>query len=163
MHNVIFDLGGVVLKWSPDDILEEFYADEASRAQTKREIFQHGDWLDLDRGTLLEPDAIVRFHRRTGRSRDEMSALMQAVKDSLQPVPQTVALLEELAGRDIPLYCLSNMPAATADYLRQKAYVLEGLPRSGDIGRDPVAQTGPRNLRPYRSALRSNTGEYGVH
>jgi putative hydrolase of the HAD superfamily len=136
MHNVIFDLGGVVLKWSPDDILEEFYADEAARAQTKREVFQHNDWLDLDRGTLLEPDAIVRFHQRTGRPREEMSALMQAVKDSLQPVPGTVDLLEELAARGIPLYCLSNMPATTADYLRQRHSfwkVFGGVVISGEI------------------------------
>ena len=136
MHNVIFDLGGVVLRWSPDDILKEFYTDEALRAHTKREVFQHNDWLDMDRGTLLEPDAIVRFHERTGRSRDEMSALMQAVKDSLQPVPETVALLEELAGQGIPLYCLSNMPATTADYLRQRHTfwkVFRGVVISGEI------------------------------
>jgi hypothetical protein len=66
MHNVIFDLGGVVLSWSPDDILKDFYADEASRAHAKREVFQHDDWLSMDRGTLLEPDAIVRFHQRPG-------------------------------------------------------------------------------------------------
>lgn len=136
MHNVIFDLGGVVLRWSPDDILERFYADEASRAHTKREVFQHKDWLDMDRGTLLEPDAILRFHQRTGRSQDEMSALMQAVKDSLQPVAETVDLLEELAGRGVPLYCLSNMPATTADYLRQRHTfwkVFSGVVISGEI------------------------------
>ena len=36
------------------------------RAHAKREIFQHDDWLSMDRGTLLEPDAIVRFHQRPG-------------------------------------------------------------------------------------------------
>jgi putative hydrolase of the HAD superfamily len=136
MHNIIFDLGGVVFRWSPDDILKEFYADEASRAHSKREIFQHTDWLDMDRGTLLESDAIVRFHRRTGRSLGEMSALMQAVKDSLEPIPETVDLLEELAGQGIPLYCLSNMPATTADYLRQKHTfwkVFRGVVISGEI------------------------------
>jgi putative hydrolase of the HAD superfamily len=136
MHNVIFDLGGVVLSWSPDDILKDFYADEASRAHAKREIFQHDDWLSMDRGTLLEPDAIVRFHQRTGRSRDEMSALMQAVKDSLRPVPETVDLLEELAAQGVPLYCLSNMPATTADYLRQRHdfwKVFRGVVISGEI------------------------------
>jgi putative hydrolase of the HAD superfamily len=136
MHNIIFDLGGVVLRWDPDDILRQFYSDEASRAHAKREIFQHTDWLDMDRGTLLEPDAILRFHQRTGRSRDEICALMQAVKDSLQPVPETVSLLEELVGREVPLYCLSNMPATTADYLRQRHSfwkLFRGVVISGEI------------------------------
>ena len=47
-----------------------------------------------------------------------------------------VDLLEELAGQGIPLYCLSNMPASTADYLRQKHTfwkVFRGVVISGEI------------------------------
>jgi FMN phosphatase YigB (HAD superfamily) len=43
--NVIFDLGGVVLRWDPDEILRNFYADGALRSLAKRELFQHADWL----------------------------------------------------------------------------------------------------------------------
>lgn len=119
-HSIIFDLGGVVLRWNPDDILEDFYADEPSRTTAKREVFQHADWLELDRGVLREDEAIQRFHERTGRPLAEMSALMQAVRDSLQPIPETLEILEDLARRGIPLYCLSNMAASTADHLRRQ-------------------------------------------
>ena len=133
---VIFDLGGVVLRWNPDEILRNFYADDTLRAATKRDVFQHADWQDLDRGTLLERDALQRFHERTGRPLEEMAALWQAARDSLQPIPETLEILEELMARDVPLYCLSNMPATTADYLRAKFSFwksFRGIVISGEI------------------------------
>ena len=133
---VIFDLGGVVLRWNTDEILRDFYADESLRSLAKRELFGHADWLELDRGTLLEPQAVQRFHERTGRSAEEMSALLRAARDSLQPNAETLAILDELSGRGIPLYVLSNMPAATADYLRSKYSfwkAFRGVVISGEI------------------------------
>lgn len=118
--SVIFDLGGVVLRWNPDDIIRDFCADEAMRSVLKREVFKHPDWLAMDRGVLQEHEAIQRFHRRTGLSLADVCALMQAVKDSLLPIPETVELLEELSAQDVPLYCLSNMSATTSNYLRAR-------------------------------------------
>jgi epoxide hydrolase-like predicted phosphatase len=118
-RQVIFDLGGVVLRWNVDDILRGFYADETLRALAKREIFLHEDWLQIDCGTLEEEHAIVRFCERTNRPAAELQALMGAVRDSVVPMPESLELLHELAARGVPLYCLSNMPAATFDHLRR--------------------------------------------
>jgi putative hydrolase of the HAD superfamily len=134
--SVIFDLGGVVLRWSPDDIIRGFCVDEAMQSVIRREVFKHPDWLAMDRGVLQEHEAVHRFHSRTGLSLGEVSALMQAVKDSLLPVPETVELLEELADQDVPLYCLSNMSATMADYLRARHSfwrVFRGVVISGEI------------------------------
>lgn len=100
--NVIFDLGGVVLRWNPDEILRDFYSDVALQSLAKRELFQHADWLDLDRGTLLEPEAIERFQERSGRPPQETAALLRAARDSLQPIPETVELIDDLAARGVP-------------------------------------------------------------
>jgi putative hydrolase of the HAD superfamily len=125
-----------VLRWNPDEILRNFYADESLRSLAKRELFQHAEWQELDRGTLLEPQAVQRFHERTGRSAGEMTALLRAARDSLQPIPETLAILDELSGCGIPLYVLSNMPASTADYLRAKYSfwkAFRGIVISGEI------------------------------
>jgi putative hydrolase of the HAD superfamily len=50
VRNVIFDLGGVVLEWNPEAILEKYYLDLDARATMKAALFQHPDWLLLDRG-----------------------------------------------------------------------------------------------------------------
>jgi putative hydrolase of the HAD superfamily len=134
--SVIFDLGGVVLRWNPDDIIRNFCADESLRPVIRREVFKHPDWLDMDRGVLQEREAIPRFHQRTGLSVGEVSALMQATKESLLPVPEMIELLEELANQGVPLYCLSNMSPSIADFLRARHSfwrVFRGIVISGEI------------------------------
>ncbi|MGO9424780.1 MAG: HAD family phosphatase, partial [Steroidobacteraceae bacterium] len=67
VRNVIFDIGGVVLEWNPDEILKSFYADPDARAAMKSALFLHPDWILLDRGMLEESAALARLEQRTGR------------------------------------------------------------------------------------------------
>lgn len=136
MRNVIFDLGGVVLEWNPDKILESYYSDPSARAAIKAALFKHPDWLQMDRGTLTESEALGRLKNRTGRPAAELSGLFEAIRSSLQPKADTVALLQRLAQRQVPLYCLSNMPASTFAYLRaQHSFwdAFRGIVISGEI------------------------------
>lgn len=119
IKNVIFDLGGVLLEWHPEKILAACFDEPATRDLVRRGTFHHPDWHDIDRGTLLEPDAIARFSQRCGRGHNEIAGLFQEVRRSLQPIAGTVQLLEDLHARNIPLYCLSNMSEPFADYLQQ--------------------------------------------
>jgi putative hydrolase of the HAD superfamily len=116
---VIFDLGGVVLDWRPRELLRRFYPGpgEPLRATVWRAVFDHPDWLDLDRGVLSHAEAIPRFAARTARPQAEMARLLVAVRDSLQPLPETVAVMRRLAAAGVPLYCLSNMHAEIAAWL----------------------------------------------
>jgi putative hydrolase of the HAD superfamily len=135
-YSVVFDLGRVLLHWSPDEILQNSFANEQTRSLVMREVFRHPDWLELDRGTLQERDAIRRFHERTGLSMSEMTALLHAVKDSLVPIEETHTLLRELSAHGVALYCLSNMAATTADHLRARyAFfkLFNGIVISGEI------------------------------
>jgi putative hydrolase of the HAD superfamily len=116
---VIFDLGGVVLDWQPREVLLRFYPQEGDDVRTavREAVFEHPDWLELDRGTLTHERAIPRFAARAARPADEIARLMTAVRDSLQPLPETVALMRSLARDGVPLYCLSNMHAEIAAWL----------------------------------------------
>jgi hypothetical protein len=51
--NIIFDLGGVVFTWNPEKIIARVFDDPAVRALVRSKIFNHPDWDELDRGTLL--------------------------------------------------------------------------------------------------------------
>jgi putative hydrolase of the HAD superfamily len=135
-RNIIFDLGGVVLEWSPDAILHRYYADPDLRAAMKPAVFEHPDWLHMDRGTLSEADVLANLQQRTGRPTAELRGLFDAVRQSLRPKPDTLALLERLAQRQVPLYCLSNMPDSTFAFLRDQYEfwpVFKGIVISGQI------------------------------
>jgi putative hydrolase of the HAD superfamily len=136
VRNVIFDLGGVVLDWNPDAILEGYYSDPVARAAMKSTLFKHPDWLQLDRGTLSEPEVFERLQQRTGSPAEELRGLFEAIRCSLKPKADTVALLQSLSQRQVPLYCLSNMAASTFAYLREQHAFWEafrGIVISGEI------------------------------
>jgi putative hydrolase of the HAD superfamily len=134
--NIIFDLGGVVFEWKPRSILEGYYADPQTREAMLEALFRHTDWLHLDRGTLTENDLLANVERRTGRPKAELEGLFVAIRDSLLPKADTVALIERLAERQLPLYCLSNMSGSTFKHLQEKhAFwtAFRGIVISGEI------------------------------
>jgi putative hydrolase of the HAD superfamily len=110
IRNVVFDLGGVLLRWRPQELIDAFYADAALREALRREAFHHPDWIELDRGTIDEAIASERFARRLGRPLAEMTDLFARVRASLTPVAPTVEVLKRVRGRGgLSLYVLSNI------------------------------------------------------
>jgi putative hydrolase of the HAD superfamily len=137
VRNVVFDFGGVLVRWQPEAVIAGFYADEPLRALVRDAVFRHPDWIDIDRGTLSESAAIERFAARMNRPVAEMRALMQNIKDSLTPLPDSIALLDELAQRGVPLYGLSNMSAPIFALLKSRYEHWDrfrGIVISGEIG-----------------------------
>jgi putative hydrolase of the HAD superfamily len=136
VRNVIFDFGGVLVRWKPREIIEGFYVDESVRALIGSAILGHADWTEMDRGTLDEVTATRRFSERAGRPLGEVSAFLQHVRESLTLVPETVTLIQDLAGRGIPIYGLSNMAPETFAWLRERYDVwntFKGIVISGHI------------------------------
>jgi putative hydrolase of the HAD superfamily len=117
--NLVFDLGGVVVRWDPDAIIAGVFSDPGTRAKVKAGVFGHPDWLELDRGTLGRDDAVARAAKRTGISAGDMKRLLHAVPASLVVFPDTVELLYRLKRKGYPLYCLSNMHFASIEYLEK--------------------------------------------
>lgn len=137
MRNVIFDFGGVLVRWQPEAVIASFYTDDALRERVREAVIRHPDWVDIDRGTLSEDTAIERFAARMQRPAAEMRELMRHIKDSLTAMPDTVALLEELVQRGVPVYGLSNMSAPIFALLRSRYDHWDrfrGIVISGEVG-----------------------------
>jgi len=117
VRNVIFDFGGVLVTWRPQEIIDSFYSEPHLREALRTHAFQHDDWLDMDRGTLDEASVVRRCAARMARPEAELRALFDHVRAALQPIEPTVALLRELRARGLKLYGLSNMSATIFDYL----------------------------------------------
>jgi len=58
--NIIFDLGNVLLKWSPRDFALDMFADRPNREEIAKELVritaETKMWKDLDRGFLTYPE-----------------------------------------------------------------------------------------------------------
>lgn len=118
--NLIFDLGGVVVRWDPAAIIASVFDDEELQAKVRQGVFADADWLELDRGTLDREDAIRRAAQRTGMPQSEIRRLLLAVPPSLTPIPETIDLLYRLKAKSYPLYCLSNMHVASIEHLERE-------------------------------------------
>ncbi len=123
MTAVVFDFGGVLFRWQPAQLLRELLPlrapDDATAAQLMAQIFQSygGDWAEFDRGALEPPALLERIAARTGLAVAEVQRVVDAVPHALQPLPETVALLERLHAAGHTLFYLSNMPRPYADFL----------------------------------------------
>lgn len=117
IRNVVFDAGGVLLQWDPPAFIAKLHPDAKTQALIRREIFEHADWHEFDRGALDVDTAAQVFGQRVGLSSDEMRRLFATANASLTPIPGSIQLLEELAAGGIHLYLLSNMPVSTYEYL----------------------------------------------
>ena len=118
--NIVFDLGGVVFNWQPDTLIRRFFADSDTRNLVRAEIFEHADWIELDRGTIALDQAIVRGASRTGLPRENIEELFSEVPRSLTPIQETIELIRSIRGSNNRLFVLSNMHFASITYLEKK-------------------------------------------
>lgn len=121
MH-VVFDLGGVLLRWRPVELLRTALPHRAEQAESlARSVFgvPDGEWARYDRGVIGADDVVTEVAARTDLSQSEMRAVLAAVPSELVPVEPTVALLDRLRRRPEPVFYLSNMPAPEADRLER--------------------------------------------
>lgn len=118
--NIVFDLGGVVFTWQPTAIIESVADDPDVQNLLRKEIFQHSDWLELDRGTITLESAIDRGSVRTGLPRKEVERVFNAVPRFLTPITQSIDLICELRKSGNRLFVLSNMHLASIAYLEEK-------------------------------------------
>lgn len=120
MKNIVFDLGGVVVDWSPERLMREYTGDkELPLALFERGFFERY-WTCFDRGTLTQTELSREMSRFAGRTYAECWDFMEYIKHFLVDIPETVQVIRELAERGYRLFCLSNMSEEYYDYLKDR-------------------------------------------
>lgn len=117
--NVVFDLGGVVLTWDPEALVEDLFPAPRVAKRVLRDIVRHPDWIELDRGVLTWRQVAERGAARTGLPIEHIVRLLEAVPGALAPIPGTLDLLRRIEASDCSLYCLSNMHTETIEQLER--------------------------------------------
>ena len=124
---IVFDLGGVVFKWKPLELLQTIFPERApnmaAAQQWADQIFEsfnpHSDWAQFDLG-LIAPDALAaKISKRVGIPEADMHLLIASIPLHMVPQQGTVAIISELKAAGHSLYFLSNMPAVYADHLER--------------------------------------------
>lgn len=109
IRNIVFDIGGVLMRFDTRALTAAFAADEADARLLYREFFEGTDWIGVDR-CGDEREALARIQSRLPeRLRQGAAQLMAQWDRFLDPIGEMNALGEELADKGYALYILSNV------------------------------------------------------
>lgn len=117
--NIVFDLGGVVFTWNPQKLVSNVFEDKLAQRKVMDEIIGQEEWVELDRGTIERSAAIENIVDRTGLSKPKIKELMVKAPSYLQPISETIKLIQTLKEKGNKLFILSNMHPASIEYLEE--------------------------------------------
>lgn len=115
---VVFDMGQVLIHWTPFAVTDHLGLSEEDMSILLREMFQSVEWVSLDHGTLTREQAVERVKTRVPER------LWPAVEETifgwwrrpLKPMEGMAELVRELKGKGYHLYVLSNAGTDLRDY-----------------------------------------------
>lgn len=119
MKNIVFDLGNVLFKFEPDEILDGLFNDYHTKEKLKQSVFKTTIWRELDRGSLSLFQAKKIFIDKNPDLKDEIEILLDNWKNFLHPIDENVKLLPELKKNN-RLYILSNFHEEAFNYITNK-------------------------------------------
>lgn len=108
IKNIVFDMGNVLLAYTPDEYMKTITDDEAAAAAVLKELFQADEWQQLDAGAITEEDAVRQASARIPQYADVVQKAMDHWHTDLTPIegmPEIVAALKE---KGYQIYLLSN-------------------------------------------------------
>lgn len=121
INNIVFDMGQVLIRWNPAEMLRQFDLTEEERALILCELFTGVEWIQQDRG-VLDEEAVVKSvcdrlpEKLHGTVRELVYGWHQRF---LSPIPGMAELVRELKGEGYRLYLLSNASAAVRSYFNR--------------------------------------------
>jgi 2-haloacid dehalogenase len=138
MDAVLFDLGKVLLDWSPRYYYARFFPDdERSLAHFLDEVVPPAWILEMDRGVTMA-EAIAARQRLYPAHADLIGRWGEGWPEMLRgEIAGTVAVLDELAARGRRLYALTNFSHETWPVARARFDFLgrfEDVVVSGEVG-----------------------------
>ena len=120
VKNIIFDLGQVLIHWTPDLYLSRYDLKEEERALLKAEVFGGVEWVQLDKGSISEDDALdaicARLPRRLQNIAEEL--VTGWWRQPMCPVDGMAELVAKLKCKGFGIYLLSNAGLPLRNYFR---------------------------------------------
>jgi 2-haloacid dehalogenase len=144
---VVFDLGGVLFDWTPEDVYRELIPDDAARAHFLAHVCNH-DWrVKQDGGQSLADgtEELVAQH-------PEHEALIRAFyvrwPEMLRgKLPRGMAIFNGLRAAGVPLYALTNWASETWPIALARYPFLQGFRRIVVSGDERLVKPDPAIFR----------------
>lgn len=108
IKNVVFDMGNVLLAYTPQDYMKTITQDETIAAAILKELFGSNEWVELDAGTITEEEAVARVSARIPEYAEYVQKAMDNWHTDLTPMQGMPEIIKKLKEKDYKIYLLSN-------------------------------------------------------
>ncbi|OOE34697.1 HAD family hydrolase [Salinivibrio kushneri] len=119
-QNIIFDIGNVIVRWSPEEIIRLTLGDAADAHAHANQIFQSDTWQALNRGRLTEAQAKQRFADDTALSPAQLETLFYYIKQTQICLYGSVDLLRSAKEAGYGVYALTDNVREIVAFLKQR-------------------------------------------
>ncbi len=117
IRNIIFDMGGVLIRFDRDYFLERLGITGDDKRLLMREVFLSVEWAMMDRGALTDEEAAQIICKRVPqRLHDAVHKLVAMWDRPILEIDGMYELVEELKGLGYGIYLLSNASCRQHDY-----------------------------------------------
>lgn len=117
IKHIIFDMGGVLIRFDPQYFIERFGIRGEDATLLYQEVFRSLEWVQLDRGTISEQDAIKQMMQRIPlRLQDAVEKLVSMWDRPILPIEGMAELIGKLKAAGYGIYLLSNASLRQPDY-----------------------------------------------
>lgn len=137
IKNIVFDMGQVLIHWTPKQFVSLLKLSEEDTQLVERELFRNVEWVKLDRGTIAEEDAVSSVCQRLPEHlHDGVRQLVTGWwKWPLAPMEGMAELIRELRSLGYGIYLLSNASSRLHEYFHRipGSECFDGMVVSGDL------------------------------
>lgn len=120
--NVIFDVGNVLVRWAPREIMKISLAvhdiDETQAGLWADRFFGHELWRKLNLGLITQSEAEGHYARELGLSEASVATIFENAKRTQTAIPGAHELVHRLHQADAPLFALTDNVREIVEHLR---------------------------------------------
>jgi putative hydrolase of the HAD superfamily len=136
IKNIIFDIGNVLVKWAPREVVAKLFPAE-DHDQLTLDLFTSQSWLDLNLGKISESQLIQIYHKTLHIDIGKLTELMAEIKESLTLLPGSLALVEKLYKKNYPLFVITDNTHEILAYLKKRYdfwWMFKFITSSAEVG-----------------------------
>jgi putative hydrolase of the HAD superfamily len=137
LKNIVFDIGNVLVRWSPNDIVATVFNNEADLTELAQKFFKSPIFYDLNLGKVTEEEAIQLYSQELDFPPYIVKDVFKVGKESLTPLEGSFELLEDAYQAGIPLYSITDNVREIVKHLKEQYSFFDkfkGVVISAEVG-----------------------------